>query len=129
MPHGGKRTGSGRKKTKLSVTGEKLKKVTAEEILAASDEIEGWHELLTATTVSSVVVVHVGEDGKPQGEPTREMITVPDLRIRLEARKYLTDKRDGKAPQALLHKTTEDEPFKVIVEHIGSANQVTAEAD
>jgi hypothetical protein len=118
MPRGGKREGSGRKKTRLSSSG-KLRRVDAEEILASSDEKEDWLALLQATTTTSVVVVHVSEDGKPQGESSREVISVPDNKIRLEARKYLTDRRDGKAPQAVHHSGEEGGPVEFLVRHIG----------
>lgn len=112
MPRGGKRSGSGRKAVKLSGSG-KLKRVDAEEILAAQDdEKESWLALLGATTTVSVAVIY--PDGKEEGQPTRELITVPDNKIRLEARKYLTDKRDGKAPQAVVHKGDEDSPIKIV---------------
>lgn len=100
MPRGGKRTGSGRRATKLSRTVEPLKKVQAEEILAESEEKSAWLELLNAEmTVSVNVIVTDGETGKTETE--REAVKVPDYRIRLEARKYLTDRRDGKAKQAV----------------------------
>lgn len=100
MPRGGKRTGAGRRATKLSRTVEPLKKVQAEEILAESEEKSAWLELLNAEmTVSVNVVVTDGETGKTETE--REAVKVPDYRIRLEARKYLTDRRDGKAKQAV----------------------------
>jgi hypothetical protein len=47
--------------------------VLAEEILAGVDEAAVW----------------------------RELVSAGDLRIRLDALKYLTDRRDGKAPQAV----------------------------
>lgn len=91
MPHGGKRDNAGRPKTKLSRSG-KLNKATAEEILAEHDEKALWSELLEATVVVAVAVVD-GESGQ------KEEIVVPDRKIRLEALKYLTDRRDGKAIQ------------------------------
>jgi hypothetical protein len=121
MPHGGKRSGSGRKKTKLSVTGKKLKKVTAEEILSEIDEKKSWHELLTANEVVGIQVVD--DKGK---EVRRENVTVPNYKIRLEALKYVTDKRDGKAPQAVKLSSPEGEQLRVTVEHIGSPDQASA---
>ena len=77
MPSGGKREGAGRKKTQLSrVTGvghgAGLRKVVAED-LADLDEKGLW-------------------SGLAQHE---------EPKVRLDALKYLTDRRDGKAPQAM----------------------------
>lgn len=94
MPRGGKRAGAGRKPTKLSVTGNRLKKATAEEILASVDEMEMWQSLLNATQIQSIRVIG-------DGESDREMETVPDWKIRLESLKYLTDRRDGKPAQSV----------------------------
>lgn len=98
---GGKRAGAGRPKTKLSRTVKPLKKVTAEEVLAEVDEKLFWHDLLTATQTISVVVIHQDEEGNAQGEPAREMQTVPDNKIRIDALKYLTNRRDGMPKQAV----------------------------
>ena len=78
MSSGGKREGAGRKKTQLSrVTGvghgAGLRKIVAEEILADLDEKALW-------------------SGLAQHE---------EPKVRLNALKYLTDRRDGKAPQAV----------------------------
>lgn len=114
MGHGGRRQGAGRRQVKLSRSG-KVNKATAEDILGQeSNEIDAWLCLLNATTTVSVVVIG-GESGQ------RETITVPDNRIRLEARKYLTDKRDGKAPQAVSFSGSDGgvPAFRVLIEHIG----------
>lgn len=50
-----------------------LKRLSAAQALEAIDETKSWRECLTAK----------------------------DLRIRLDALKYLTDRRDGKAPQSV----------------------------
>jgi hypothetical protein len=92
MPRGGARPGAGRRKTALSRTIKPLTRKTAEEILAQRDEQGEWNQLLDATTVVSVRVVG-GEDGE------REQLTLPDHRVRLDALKYLTDRRDGKPRQ------------------------------
>lgn len=127
---GGKRAGAGRKPTKLSQATTPLKRVTAEEILAEVDEKAYWHDLLTATTLTQVTVITITEDGKPTGEPTRENMTVPDYRIRLDALKYVTDRRDGKAPQQLQHTGPDGkEPtINVLVRHIGNGNGSPAKA-
>lgn len=121
MAHGGKRAGSGRKKTELSRVQEerKLPKVTAEEILGdeSFDEKNAWLSLLNATIVTSVAVI--GTDGE------KEQITVPDYRTRLESLKYLTDRRDGKAKQALEHTGAKGGPITFTVRHI-AGNQPTA---
>lgn len=85
--HGGARAGAGRKPNYLKRLADPT---TAAMILARSDEIKAWEELLNATMVIA--------GGKGQ-----EPITVPHWHIRLEARKYLTDKRDGKPKQAVEH--------------------------
>lgn len=100
---GGKRTGAGRPKVKLSREAIPLKKVSAEAILASIDEAAFWNDLLTATTTTQVVVTTLDEDGQISGKPSEERITVPDYRIRLEAGKYLTDRRDGRPAQSLQH--------------------------
>ena len=69
MPSGGARAGAGRKSKPLTA----VRKVMAEEILGAVDEVELWKQLVASD----------------------------DLRIRLDSLKYLTDRRDGKAPQAV----------------------------
>lgn len=91
---GGKRKGAGRPRKPLSRrsiedTGlNKISTITAEEILAsAGDEIEAWRGLLTASRT------FVDDAGVER--------SVPDYKIRLTARMYLTDKRDGKAPQSV----------------------------
>lgn len=89
---GGKRAGAGRPKTKLSRTVEPLKKATAEEILASIDETAFWQDLLWATTVVSVKVL---------GEDSYQEITIPDRKIRIDAGKYLTNRRDGMPKQAI----------------------------
>lgn len=67
-----------------------LRRTTAAEILAQFDEVQLWSDLLT--------------DG--------------DSRIKLDALKYLTDRRDGKALQAVADVT--DQPaIRVILEQIG----------
>lgn len=93
MPHRGRRTGSGGKKTAQARTRKRRTPVRAEDVLADAsfDEKKAWLSLLKATTMSTVA----GEDGK------RKQITVPDNRIRLAALKYLTDRRDGKAPSVI----------------------------
>ena len=81
---GGVRPGAGRKPTELSRELVPVRKATAEGILLAVDETGLWQELLKS----------------------------PDQRIRLDALKYLTDKRDGKAPQ---NKPSEEKTSPVLV--------------
>lgn len=89
MPRGGKRQGAGRKKTSLSRTAKSLKRTTAEEILADQDEMALWADLIKAETQ-----LVVGKGDKQQ------VVTVVDKRLRFDALRYLSDKRDGKAPMA-----------------------------
>jgi len=98
-----------------------LPKATAEQILAGVDESGLWSELLNATIVTAVAIVG-GEDG------AREEITVPDRKIRLEALKYLTDRRDGKAPQGLHLHGDKEKPVHIVVEHIGKSAHGQASA-
>jgi len=71
MPRGGKREGSGRKPKHLMAT-VVIRKFTAEQILATVDERAKW-----------VALLNCGE-----------------ARVILDAMKYLTDRRDGKAGPA-----------------------------
>lgn len=64
-----------------------MMKKTAEEILAQVDETSVWNQLI-------------------QSE---------DERIKLDALKYLTDRRDGKAPQALYLSGNPDENTPIAV--------------
>lgn len=82
MAHGGKRPNAGRK-AKAKADLPTVNKTVAAEILAKADEVEAWLELLNA----------------------------PDLRLRFDVRKYLTDKRDGKAVQTINH--LHDKPIEV----------------
>jgi hypothetical protein len=116
---GGKRSGSGRKAVKLARTDKKLKRVEAEEILAATDEKQDWIDLLNATEVVSVSVVG-GEEGE------RKQVTVPNHKIRLEARKYLTDRRDGKPAQAVHHSGESGGPVRFTVEVLGASHPASA---
>jgi hypothetical protein len=96
MTHGGKREGAGRPKTKLSrLASAPLRKSTAEEILSQHDEEALWNELLTANTVIWVAAPAGGNGNE------REHITVPDYKIRIDALKYLTNRRDGMPIQAI----------------------------
>lgn len=63
------------------------------------------------------------EIANPHGEVAgwRSLWEAQDLRVRLDTRKYLYDKRDGKAAQVLRHTGPNDgEPMRMIVEDIGS---------
>lgn len=110
MAHGGARKGAGRKRSpirELQRARKTLKAVSATLILAQIDELEAWKDLLGATRT-----LIVGE-----GEP----MDVPDYKTRLEALKYLTDRRDGKAPQAVqITGEDGDSPVKVML--IGAKN-------
>lgn len=118
MPRGGKRNGAGRPFVKLSVSDRHtVNKATAEDILASVPEREYWQDLIEAEM--QVVV------GK---EPNKQVITIVDKRLRMEALKYLTDKRDGKAPQAITAPDGGIPTFRVLIEHIGTAHTPTAEA-
>lgn len=109
MAHGGARKGAGRKRSpirELQRARKTLKAVSATLILAQIDELESWKDLLRATRT-----LIVGE--KP--------MDVPDYKTRLEALKYLTDRRDGKAPQAVqITGEDGDSPVKVML--IGAKN-------
>ena len=93
MPIEHKKTGSSRKKALGARKRKEFSRVPAEEVLGdpGFDEKEAWLVLLQATTTTTVI----GEDGE------RKQITIPDYRIRMAALTYLTDKRDGKAGQAM----------------------------
>lgn len=123
MAHGGKRPNSGRRATPLARGLTPLRRTQAEEILAEIDEQTFWQDLLTAQTVTSVQVLG-GEDG------ARENITVPDYRIRLDAGKYLTDRRDGKPAQSLQHTGPDGNApvVRVLVEHIGTKDSPATKA-
>lgn len=95
MAHGGKRKGAGRPQVKLSRTLKPLKKATAEEILAEHDEIGMWRDLLTASEITSVTVI-----GGAEGLKYHE-VNVPDYKIRIDALKYLTNRRDGMPAQSV----------------------------
>ena len=105
MNRGGARKGAGRKRSpvrELMRARKTIKAVGATLILGQIDELAAWKELLTATRT-----LIVGE-----GEP----MDVPDYKVRLEALKYLTDKRDGKAPQSVKLSGEEgDSPIKVLL--------------
>jgi len=106
MGRGGIRKGAGRKRSpirELQRARKTLKAVSATLILAQIDELQAWKELLSATRT-----LIVGE-----GEP----LDVPDYKTRLDALKYLTDKRDGKAPQSVKLSGDEESnsPVKVLL--------------
>lgn len=84
MAHGGKRPNAGRK-AKAKTDLPTVNKTIAAEVLAKENEIEAWLELLKA----------------------------PDTRLRFDVRKYLTDKRDGKAVQTINH--LHDKPIEMNV--------------
>jgi hypothetical protein len=71
--NGGKRPGAGRKPSTIKGVAARLPKDTAGLILATIKENQLWGDLLTNS----------------------------DPRIRLDALKYLTDRRDGRAKQAV----------------------------
>lgn len=56
------------------------------------------------------------------------LLNAKDERLRFDVLKYLTDRRDGKAVQAIQHSTDNDQPLKVIIEHIGPPNKASAKA-
>ncbi|HEV7218626.1 MAG TPA: hypothetical protein VGN39_07105 [Terriglobales bacterium] len=116
MTHGGKRERAGRPKTQLSRVKAfaPLRKSTAEQILSQHDEEALWNELLTATSVISVAVVSGGNGNE------REQITVPDYKIRIDALKYLTNRRDGMPIQAIAGAGA-DQPNRITVTimHVG----------
>jgi hypothetical protein len=72
---GGVRPGAGRKPNRIKPIADKITRTSAELILSAINERGVWLEL-------------VKDD---------------DARIRLDAMKYLTDRRDGKPKQSLEH--------------------------
>lgn len=94
---GGYREGAGRKPSDATVLrrarGE-VKALTAALILSQINELQLWTDLLSATTS---IPVGKGEDAS--------VVEVPDNRIRIDALKYLTDRRDGKAAQSMNLKT------------------------
>ena len=63
------------------------KKASAAEILGSVDEIGIWREILTSQ----------------------------DVRVKLDAIKYLTDRRDGKAKQAFEHSGADGAPLSIVV--------------
>lgn len=107
--------GAGRRKVKVSGTG--MPKATAEKILDSVPELEYWRDLIVADVQA---VVGKGEN--------KRLETFTDKRLRLEVLKYLTDKRDGKAPLAIQHTGPDGgEPtVRVVIEHIGSKDSATA---
>lgn len=111
MARGGARPGAGRKPSptrEIARASKKIKAIGAALILAQINEIEAWKELLTATRT-----VIVGE-----GEP----LDVPDYKTRLEALKYLTDRRDGKPKQAIVGGEEGDSPVKMLLIGAKEAN-------
>jgi hypothetical protein len=86
MAKGGKRPGSGRKPLPRAdrVTGIAV----ATELIAALNKKKSGAE---------------GKKDSVEVEGWRELWEAQDLRIRLDARKYLYDKRDGKATQPVDH--------------------------
>lgn len=87
MPRGGKRAGAGRKTVKPQG---KVDKAIATQVLDSIPEIEYWQDLIEAECSA---VVGKGDN--------KQIVTFTDKRLRMEALKYLGDKRDGKAPQAI----------------------------
>ena len=88
---GGARKGAGRKPKKISTIAKKLPKDTAALILSEINEHGAWFELLK-------------ED---------------DPRIRLDALKYLTDRRDGRPKQAVEQSGPSGGPIIFTVGKIG----------
>lgn len=80
MPKGGKREGAGRKR------------------LPRADRVVGMQ-----VAGDLIAALHGNKSGKKKDsvevDGWRELWEAKDLRIRLDARKYLYDKRDGKATQ------------------------------
>lgn len=91
---GGKRPGAGRKPEILKVLHPDIKPATAASILAQHDESAIWTRFLRSR----------------------------DERIALDAAKYLTDRRDGKAKQAIEHSGPDGGPLKaaVLVKFVGT---------
>ena len=85
--HGGKRAGAGRKPDIERALAHPIKPVTAAMVLAQVDEFKLWKGLLKH----------------------------PDARIRLDAAKYCTDRRDGKAKQAIEHLGPDGGPLQAAV--------------
>lgn len=85
MAKGGKRPGAGRKK--LPRADRKIGIAVATELLEALNRKEGAKDSYEVAA-------------------WRELTEAQDLRIRLDARKYLYDKRDGKATQPVDHGVT-----------------------
>lgn len=90
--HGGKRTGSGRKRKSLPAIPDARPQKTG---APSSRDRECYGRLL---------VVLNQEESKGESyeiQQWRILMEAKDLRIRLDARKYLYDKRDGKATQPI----------------------------
>jgi len=68
-----------------------VRKATAEQVLSEVDEIELWEQLLTGT----------------------------DKRIAFNALKYLTDRRDGKAAQAVSFESKKPFQVQLTIEMLG----------
>lgn len=97
MAKGGARAGAGRKpKPKIDLPA--VDKTMAGAILAKSDEEKAWIELLGAS----------------------------DWRLRFDVRKYLTDKRDGKAVQTINH--LHDKPIELDIQLSLGERMMTAMA-
>lgn len=106
MGHGGARPGAGAKPKAIV----QAKQNFASLMLPDERERELWEEMLTASRVTSVILVG-DEDG------AKENITEPDYKIRLDALKYLSDHKYGKAPQSVKLGGDEenDSPVKVLL--------------
>ena len=85
---GGRRKGAGRKpKWEKALQKHVAKPITAAIVLAEHDELRLWGRFLSS----------------------------PDARIALDAAKYLTDRRDGKAKQAIEHLGPDGGPLQAAV--------------
>jgi hypothetical protein len=96
--HGGKRAGAGAKpklSTQLMKCARALKKATAGEILAEIDEIQAW----------------------------KRHLQCEDNRVSLEALKYLTDKRDGRAVQTVINDNRATDSSERLAEILAAATE------
>jgi hypothetical protein len=104
MPHGGKRDGAGRK---------------AGIVLPALADKECAGKLLLALNRPAQ------PDDPYEVQQWRKLVEAKDPRVSLDARKYLYDKRDGKAVQPMSG-PIQNEPITMKIEHIGASEEFFA---
>jgi hypothetical protein len=98
MAHGGARKGAGAKPKAIV----QAKQNFAASILDSELEEAMWREMLNATR---------SYYSEGMGEP----VTEPDYKIRLDALKYLSDQKYGKAPQSVKIGGDDESPIKLLL--------------